>query len=290
MVCSTKIFQGLHFQSDCFEQKFEPQGFIRFIETMTTRHPFPEAGSRLKGRVVELLSSGAILDIGNGLKGFLHESQISWLTKRAIPSENLRIGEEIEVVVLPVKPSKRQRSFASLSLLPTQTNPWESVKEKHPVGSRINATVVDIRDFGVLVRFATGFRALIHNSEVSWVERTPKARELFRPGDEIEVVIQFVDVEKRRIIASYRHACENPWEALLSKYPIGSSTNGKVESLQKYGVFVSLPNGCIGLLHHSQFRNDLPTLRPGDFIQVIVLEFDMQKNRISLGLPTTTQV
>ncbi len=267
---------------------FEAKILFDFILAMSTRSPRPEVGSRLRGRVLEIQRSGAILDLGNGLKGYLHESQISWLNNHATSLKDLEIGEEFDVVVLADRPTKKKTFFVSLSRLPTQTNPWIKVHDKHPVGSRVEARVVNFLPFGAVVEFSSGFLGFIHDSEISWVEEKRKARDLLRLGDEIEVVIQFVDAERRLINASYRQAIENPWNTFLSKYPIGSLANGRVESVKNFGVFISLENGCVGLLHHSQFSDSSQMFQIGDRMVVIVLQYDLAKHRIAFGLPLVT--
>ncbi len=250
---------------------------------MTTDPPIPEVGAIVRGRVIRFLEHGALLDIGNGLKGLLHGSHVSWLNKRAKANEVLEIGEELDVVVSEVKRSKRQRVFVSLSRLPTQENPWETADEKHPVGSRTRAKVVDFLPFGATVEFPTGFHALVHDSEVAWTERKPKARDFLRVGDEIEVLIQLVDKTRRRIHASYRQAIENPWATFLEKYPIGTVTTGRVVLVRDFGVFVMLANGCTGHLHYSQVPARGSAIGLGESVAVVVLEYDQEKQRIAFG-------
>jgi small subunit ribosomal protein S1 len=250
---------------------------------MTTDSPIPEVGAVVQGRAIRFLEHGALLDIGNGLKGLLHDSHVSWQNKLAKANEFLKIGEELDVVVLEVKRSKRQRVFASVSWLQTQENPWETAEEKHPVGSRTKAIVIDFLPFGAIVEFPTGFRALVHDSEVSWTERKPKAKNFLRAGDEIEVFIQLLDKTKRRIHASYRRAIENPWATFLEKYPIGTVTTGQVVLAREYGAFVMLANGCTGLFHNSQFPPGVSAIGLGESVAIVVLSYDQEKQRIFFG-------
>ncbi len=161
-------------------------------------------------------------------------------------------------------------------------NSWEAVAEKHLVGSRVKANVVGFLQIGAIVEFESGFRALVHNSEVSWTEKKTKAKDILRLGDEIEVVVQLVDGEKRQIHASYRQALENPWVMFLDMFPIGTVTTGRVVVVHDYGMFVMLSNGCVGLLHQTQF---LPgaAISLGDAVSVVVLAYEQEKQRITLG-------
>ena len=261
-----------------------PWSFGTIGMAMTTTPAIPEVGAIVRGRVIRFLKHGAFLDIGNGLNGFLHGTQVSWLNKRAKANEILRIGEELDVVVSEVKHSKRQRLFISLTRLPIQENPWESAEEKHPVGSRTKAKVVDFLPFGASVELPTGFRALVHDSEVSWTERKPKALDFLRVGEEIEVVIQLVDTTKRRIHASYRQCIENPWMTFLEKYPIGTATKSRVVLVRDFGVFVMLANGCTGLLHNSSFPEGVSAIGLGESVVVVVLDYDQERQRIAFGL------
>lgn len=250
---------------------------------MATNPPIPKVGAIVRGRVIRFLEQGALLDICNGLQGLLHGSQLSWLNKRAKANEILKIGEEFDVVVTEVKRSKRSRLFVSLSRLQTQENPWESVDEKHPVGSCVTAKVVDFLPFGVTVEFPTGFRALVHDSEVSWTESKPKARDFLRAEEMINVVIQLVDKKKRRIHASYRQTLQNPWMKFLEMHPLGTMTTGRVVQVRDFGVFVMLANGCTGLLHRSQFPPEVLAIELGELVAVTVLAYDQEKQRITFG-------
>ncbi len=249
-------------------------------DAMNEAVPIPEVGSTVRGQVVRLFEHSALLDIGSGLKGL----QVSWLNKRPKINEMLQIGYELDVVVLEVEQSKQSGTyFFSLGHRQTQTNPWESTAETHPVGSRVKAKVVKLFDGGAFVEFETGFRALVPHSEVSWTETIkPKAHDFLRVGQEIEVIVQLVDKDKRTIQASYREAIENPWVTFLEKFPIGTVTGGRVVSVRKHAVFVMLPNGCIGRLLKREFRPAVISL--GDAVSVVVLAYDQEQQRIDLGV------
>jgi len=249
--------------------------------------PIPEVGVTLRGRVTRFLTHGAILDIGKGLKGFLHGSQVSWLNKRAKIDEVLKLGDELDVVVLEVERSKSSKAvFISLGHLQIQVNPWKDVAEKHPVGSRVKAKVVDFLPFGAIVEFQSGFRALVHDSEVSWTAKKPKATDFLRLGEEIEVVVLLVDKDKRRIQVSYRQLIENPWETFLERFPIGTVTKGRAVSVRDFGVFLMLSNGCLGLLHNTHFPSGVSAFSVGDTLDVTILAYEQDQQRIALSCST----
>jgi small subunit ribosomal protein S1 len=253
-------------------------------KAMNKESSLPDIGATVRGRVIRLLARGAILDISTGHKGILRASQLSWLNRRIKVDESLKIGDELDVVVLKVNQSKKSKKiFVSVGHRQTLKNPWETVAEKHPVGNRMKAKVADFLPFGAVVEFETGFRGLVHDSEVSWTEKTPKAKDFLKLGDQIEVVIQLVNGDKRRIHASYRLAIENPWLTVLEKYPLGTTSTGRVVSVRVFGVLVMLPNGCVGLLYKSNFPDAEKMLSLDDAIDVVILTCDQDKQRITFG-------
>jgi small subunit ribosomal protein S1 len=243
----------------------------------------PAVGETVRGRVVRLREEGAFLEIGQGIQGYLHRSRISWLNKRINVNDAVKIGDEIDVVVLDVDCSKNGNVYISLGHIQTQANPWETVELQHPIGSRARATVVKFLPFGARVELESGFCALVHKSEISWTDKKAAAQEFLRLGDEVEVVIQLVDKKKRRLHASRRLAIENPWLTFLDRFPIGTVTSGRVVSLRIFGALVMLGNGCVGLLHKDNYPSGELAVSVGDSVEVTILAFDQEKQHISLG-------
>lgn len=250
---------------------------------MTQNVPYPEVGSIVRGRVVAFVKAGVLVELGNGRRGFLRRSQLSWRTKRAKASELLRIGEFIDVAVLDVQVRDRYHPFISLSRLPTLQNPWETIEALHPVGSRTAARVVTHRRCSVEVLFDSGFSAFVHDSEVSWTERFSKAAKHLPLGALVDVVILRIDRDGRFIAASFREACPNPWSTLLDRHPVGSVVTGTVQSVVNYGLFVKLPDGCTGLLHGSLAMPEFRALRPGMSLGVRIHAYDVAARRLSLA-------
>jgi small subunit ribosomal protein S1 len=190
------------------------------------------------------------------------------------------LGDTIEVIVQRVDKEKR-KIYASYRQ--AIENPWEMVEEKYPVGCRVKAKVVDFLPFGATVEMEGGFRALVHDSEVSWTERKSKARDCFRLGEIVDVAVQRIDKVKRKIYASYRQAIENPWATFLERFPAGTITSGKVIGIRDYGLFVMLPNGWVGLLHKNSFPTEDWSISLGDSVDAIILSYEQERQRISLG-------
>src|SRR5260370_9520775 len=186
----------------------------------------PAVGETVRARVVRLLEKGVFLEIREGLNGFLHRSQFSWMNKRVNVNETLKLGDEIDVVVLDVDRSEKTGIvFNNLSQRETQPNPWEDAEQQHPIGSRASATVIEFLPFGARVKLASSFCALLHDSEISWTDKKAKAHELLRLGDQVEVVVQLVDKEKRRLQVSLRLSIENPWLTFLERFPLRTVTS-----------------------------------------------------------------
>ena len=241
--------------------------------------PIPEIGSVHTGRVVKHLPHGALLELVSGHRGLLHRSHISWRKRFDTGETLLEMGEELEVVVLELRPSKwTGKVYMALGHRELTGNPWETISAVHSEGERVSAEVVELMTYGAAVQFRSGFHALVHSSELSWTERKPVPAEFLRLGDRIDVVIVSIDPAKMRIRASYRLARESPWTLFLDKYPIGSTARGRAVSIKPYGAFVMLANGCTGLLHKDRCLG--PAVALGDAVSVAIAKYDPERQRI----------
>jgi small subunit ribosomal protein S1 len=221
-------------------------------------------GAVLKGQITRLQADCAFLRLGDGLVGTLRNPHVSWLNDRVSLDQQFQIGQVIDVAVLKVSRSATT-GFVHVYLghKETQPDPWERVEAAVSVGTRLRAVVVRDLLFGALVELPSGFRTLVHVSELSWTERKPKVSDFLRVGDTVEVVITLVEKEARRIQASYRQTQPDPWRDLAWAYPVGSITRGVVYSRMPYGLFVKLSNGCTGLLHNSCIPLGVPVACAG---------------------------
>ena len=238
-----------------------------------------------KGIVKNITDFGAFIDLG-GVDGLLHITDISW-GRISHPSEVLHVGDELEVVVIGIDKDKER---VSLGLKQKTRNPWEDVIAKYPKASTVRGKVVNIMPYGAFIELETGVEGLIHVSEMSWTKRVNKPGDVLAIGDEVEAVVLDIDRDSRKISLGLRQKERNPWEALAEKYPKGSRITGKVRNMTNYGAFVEIENDIDGMVHVSdmswtrKINNPNEVLKPGQEVEVVILEINPEQQRISLGL------
>ena len=238
-----------------------------------------------KGIVKNITDFGAFIDLG-GVDGLLHITDISW-GRISHPSEVLHVGDELEVVVIGIDKDKER---VSLGLKQKSRNPWEDVIAKYPKDSTVRGKVVNIMPYGAFIELETGVEGLIHVSEMSWTKRVNKPGDVLAIGDEVEAVVLDIDRDSRKISLGLRQKERNPWEALAEKYPKGSRITGKVRNMTNYGAFVEIENDIDGMVHVSdmswtrKINNPNEVLKPGQEVEVVILEINPEQQRISLGL------
>ncbi|RMF92954.1 MAG: 30S ribosomal protein S1, partial [Nitrospinota bacterium] len=244
---------------------------------------YPE-GSVVQARVVDITDYGAFLELEEGIEGLLHLSQMAWQRVKH-PSQVVKVGDVIEVMVLSVDKENRRISLGTKQLTP---NPWDVVEERYPVGSTVTGKVKAITHFGVFVSLPEGVDGFIHISELSWgkVEH-PSA--VVKKGEAIEAKVLDIDKEKEHLTLSLKQLTPHPWQAIEQKYPVGSVVEGEVVSLADFGAFVRLEPGVEGLIHLSQLGKPHVS-RPeevvslGQRVQVEVLRIDAEERKMSLRL------
>jgi small subunit ribosomal protein S1 len=242
-------------------------------------------GDLRKGVVKNITDFGAFIDLG-GVDGLLHITDISW-GRISHPSEVLHVGQDLEVVIIGIDQEKER---VSLGLKQKTSNPWDDVVTKYPKGSRVKGKVVNIMPYGAFVEIETGVEGLIHVSEMSWTKRISKPGDILTIGEEIEAVVLEIDRENRKISLGLRQKERNPWELLAEKYPVGSRIKGKVRNMTNYGAFVEIENDIDGMVHVSdmswtrKINNPNEVLKPGQEVEVVILEINPEQQRISLGL------
>ena len=237
------------------------------------------------GIVKNITDFGAFIDLG-GVDGLLHITDISW-GRINHPSEVLTVGQEIEVVVIGIDEDKER---VSLGLKQKTRNPWDDVADKYPKGSKVSGKVVNLMPYGAFIEIETGVEGLIHVSEMSWTKRVNKASDVLNVGDEVEAVVLDIDRNSRKISLGLRQKERNPWEVLAEKYPVGKHIVGKVRNMTNYGAFVEIENDIDGMIHVSdmswtrKINNPNEVLKPGQEVEVVILEINPAQQRISLGL------
>ena len=249
-----------------------------------------QKGEIRKGRVKNITDFGAFIDL-DGIDGLLHITDMSWGRVKH-PSEILKVGQELDVMVLDVD---RDRERISLGLKQTTPNPWDSILEQFPVGSRVAGKVVNLAAYGAFVEIAPGIEGLVHISEFSWTKRVARASDMLSVGDEVQVVVLSVDVENQKIALGIRQTQANPWDTVQERFPVGSKVKGKVRNFTAYGAFVELEEGIDGMIHVSdmswtrKINHPSECLQKGQEVEAVVLDVNAKEQRISLSLKAAMQ-
>ena len=250
----------------------------RFLETV-------KLGDTVKGVVKNLTDFGAFIDL-DGMDGLLHITDMTW-GRLTHPSELLKIGQEIDVVVLDINKEKER---VSLGLKQTQRNPWDKIEERFPVGATVHGRVTNLVPYGAFVEIEEGVEGLIHVSELSWTKRITRPSDVLTQGQEIEAVVLGVNKEEQKISLGVRQLEPNPWDAIEHKYVTGSRVQGKIRNMTAYGAFVELEEGIDGMIHVSdlswtrKINHPSEILKKNDEVEAVVLDIDKVNQRISLGV------
>ncbi|MBI4569257.1 MAG: 30S ribosomal protein S1 [Planctomycetes bacterium] len=248
-----------------------------------------EEGQVRDGVVKNIVDFGAFVDLG-GIDGLLHITDMSW-GRVTHPSEVVAIDQKIKVKVLKVDREKERIALGMKQLL---ENPWERVLEKYPIGSRHNGKVVNVMSYGAFVKLEDGIEGLVHISEMSWTRRVAHPSEIVQANQDVAVVVLDVNRDKQEISLGMKQAEANPWEAVESKFPVGTHIKGKVRNLTNYGAFIELEEGIDGLLHVSDMSwtrkvsNPAEVLKKGQDVEAVVISVDTERKRVALGVKQLT--
>jgi small subunit ribosomal protein S1 len=248
-------------------------------QSVSEKYPL---GSKVKGRVVNLADYGAFVEIEGGLEALIHISEMSW-TKLRHPSQKLKVGDEVEVVVLDIDKEGRRMS---LGLKQAEINPWEDLDKRYPKGSRIKGVVKNMTDFGLFVGVEDGIDGLVHISDLSW-KKVNHPSELFTKGQEVEAIVLSVDKGAQRFSLSTKLVEKNPWEAVDERYKPGMILEGKVTSIADFGAFVEIEEGLEGLVHISELNRGKKKgaeISEGGRVEVEVLNVDPEEKKIGLSI------
>ena len=242
-------------------------------------------GQVIDGVVKNITDYGAFVDLG-GIDGLLHVTDMSY--KRVNhPSEVIEIGQTATVQIIRIN-AETQR--ISLGMKQLESDPWDGVSAKYPVGMKLNGTVTNITEYGAFVELEPGIEGLVHVSEMSWTKKNVHPGKIVSTSQEVEVVVLEVDSEKRRISLGLKQAQGNPWDDFAEQYPVGSKVEGEVKNATEFGLFVGLPGDVDGMVHMSDIawgisgEDALALHRKGEEVEAIVLDVDPEKERISLGM------
>jgi len=242
-------------------------------------------GDIRKGTVKNLTDFGAFIDL-NGLDGLLHITDMSW-GRLTHPSELLKVGQELDVVVLDVNKEKER---VSLGLKQKMANPWDQIETKFPVGTKVKGKIVSLVPYGAFVQLEPGVEGLIHVTELSWTKRVAKPSDVLKQDQEIEAVVLGINRDEQKISLGVRQLESNPWDIADQKYSVGAKVKGKVRNLTSYGAFVELEEGIDGMVHVSdmswtrKINHPSEMLKKGDDVEATILEVDKANQRIALGM------
>ena len=248
-----------------------------------------QEGQVLQGVVKNITDYGAFVDLG-GVDGLLHVTDIAW-QRISHPSEALQIGETVEVQVIRFN-AETQR--ISLGMKQLQSDPWENVEGKFPIGAKMSGRVTNITDYGAFVELEAGVEGLVHVSEMSWTKKNVHPGKIVSTSQEVEVMVLDVDMSKRRISLGLKQCTNNPWEDLSTTYPVGTEIDGEIRNITEFGLFVGLNEEIDGLVHLSDISWEvngeaaLEGFNKGDTVKAKVLDIDVNKERISLGIKQLT--
>jgi small subunit ribosomal protein S1 len=243
-------------------------------------------GSRHKGKVVNLTEYGAFVKLEEGVEGLVHVSEMSWFKRIKHPSAVVSIGQEVEFVVLNVD---RQNKKISLGMKQVEPDPWQTLDQKLPAGTRVQGTVKSLTDYGAFVELEEGIEGLLHVSDMSWTSAVKNPAELLKKGQGVEVMILNIDKDKRKISLGLKQFRPDPWEGIAERYEIGRTVQCKILRTTNFGAFVELEPGVEGLIHISQLAEDPPAkvedlVKVGDEVSAKVIKLALDERKIGLTL------
>lgn len=252
-------------------------------EEIEKRYP---PGTKVHGKIVNLVSYGAFIEIEQGIEGLIHVSEMSWTKNITDPSEMVRIGDEVDAIVLSVQ---KDEGKISLGIKQTERNPWEDVEKKYPIGSSVVAEIRSLTNYGAFVELEPGVDGLIHISDLSWIKKVSHPSEVLKKGDKVEAIILSVDKESKKITLGVKQLGLNPWESLEKTLPVGSLVHGTVTKTTAFGAFVMLDNGIEALIHVTEL-SDQPfgkvedVVSKGDKVTAKVIKIDPEHKKIALSV------
>ncbi len=243
-------------------------------------------GSRVSGRVVSLTDYGAFVELEEGIEGLIHVSEMSWTRKVRHPNKVVSVGEEVEAVVLDIKPENRRISLGMKQAVP---NPWDVISDKYPVGTTIEGKIKNITDFGLFIGIDEGIDGLVHISDLSWTKRIKHPSEIYKKGDTVQAIVLEIDKDNERFSLGVKQLHADPWNTVAQRYDVGKEITGTVTNVTDFGVFVELEEGIEGLVHVSEISKEkiktpVGMFNVGDAIKARVMNINGEERRIGLSI------
>jgi small subunit ribosomal protein S1 len=243
-------------------------------------------GTKVRGKVVSLTDYGAFVEIEEGVEGLIHVSEMSWTKKIRHPSKILSVGDEVEAVVLSINPESKR---ISLGMKQLESNPWDIIAQKYPVGTTIAGKIKNITDFGIFIGIDEGIDGLVHISDISWTKRVKHPSEVFRKNQEVQAIVLNIDKDNERFSLGIKQLESDPWESIPQRYPLGSVVGGPITNVTDFGLFVELEEGIEGLVHVSEIskekiKSPVGQFKPGDRITAKVINISPKERKIGLSV------
>ena len=243
-------------------------------------------GAQVHGKVVNLVPYGAFIEIEQGVEGLVHVTELSWTKRISKPSEVLKIGQEVDAVVLGINKAEQK---ISLGIRQLEENPWQMVRHNYPAGARVHGKVRNLTTYGAFVELEEGIDGMVHVSDMSWTRKVNHPSEMLKKGDEIDAIVLDVDPDQQRISLGMKQLTVDPWQEIELHFRIGDVVKGKVSKLTSYGAFVELENDIDGLVHISQIGEEhiekiKDVLKVGQEVTARVIKIDRDERRIGLSI------
>ncbi|KAB2671719.1 MAG: S1 RNA-binding domain-containing protein, partial [Verrucomicrobia bacterium] len=243
-------------------------------------------GTKVKGKVVNLVPYGAFVEVEPGVEGLVHVTELSWTKRIAKPADVLKQGQEVEAVVLGIN---REEQKISLGIRQLETNPWDVAHEKYPPGTMVKGPIRNLTSYGAFLELEEGLDGMIHVSDMSWTRKINHPSEVLKKGDGVEAVVLEVDKANQRISLGVKQLGEDPWEHIDKHFKVGDLVSGKVTKLASFGAFIGLPADIDGLVHISQVSEERVdkiknVLKVGQDVTARVIKIDRGERRIGLSI------
>jgi small subunit ribosomal protein S1 len=234
--------------------------------------------------VISVTDYGAFIELEQGIEGLVHVSEMTWSKRMKHPSKLVNVGDQVEAVVLNVNPQERR---ISLGLKQLDTNPWESLHEKFPVGSTVEGKVRNLTDFGAFIEIEDGIDGLVHVSNLSWTKRVKHPSEILKKGDKVKAVVLAIEPDNRRLSLSVKQLQPDVWESFFTQHRVGDVLKGKILRLASFGAFVELADGVEGLCHNSEAmdaNNQQIIMEPGREFEFKIIKMNAEEKKVGLSI------